>query len=114
DVGVQTNRDGTLTIDEPTLTAAVGRDASAVNALFSTADSGIAALVKSVSDRYASPAGGLLADAVESANGSVKRMDADAERLQARLDAYRDMLIKQFATMEQVVSGYKSIGTFLQ
>jgi flagellar hook-associated protein 2 len=114
DLGVKTNRDGTLAIDDATLTAAVGRDANAVNTLFSTASSGLADVVKSIADRYAKSSGGLFSDAKTSLDSSITRMDADADRMQSRLDAYRATLIQQFATMEQIVSGYKSIGTFLQ
>lgn len=114
ELGVKTNRDGTLSIDASTLTAAVSRDAGAVDALFANADTGLAAVVGSLVDRYTNATGGLLVDAKSSLDGSVSRMDDDAERMQARLDAYRATLVQQFATMEQLVSGYKNIGTFLQ
>ncbi|HET9596465.1 MAG TPA: flagellar filament capping protein FliD [Anaeromyxobacteraceae bacterium] len=113
DVGLETNRDGTLSIDDETLSAAIARDATAVNDLFSKASGGIAAAVSKVVDTYVDPVDGLLVQAQTSLNGTIKRMDDQVDQMNSRVDAYRASLTAQFAAMERIVSQYKSIGSFL-
>jgi flagellar hook-associated protein 2 len=114
DLGVKTQKDGTLTIDDATLGAAITRDPGAVDALFSTASTGLAAVVTNAVESYVDPTNGLLTLAQAGLNDSVKRMDDEIANMQARADQYRASLVAQFAAMEQVVSQYKNIGTFLQ
>jgi flagellar capping protein FliD len=40
-------------------------------------------------------------------------MDDQAANIQLRIDAYRQTLVSQFTAMENVVSQYKSIGSYL-
>jgi flagellar capping protein FliD len=41
------------------------------------------------------------------------RMDADAVRMESKIDAYRELLLRQFTAMEETVSRFKSAGSFL-
>jgi len=113
DLGVKTNRDGTLTLDATTLSAAVTRSPSSVNALFSTASTGLSAVVSAAVDQYVLPSNGMLSLAQSGLQGRVKQMGDQATTLQSRLDAYKATLQAQFAAMETVVSQWKTVGSFL-
>ncbi len=113
DLGVKTARDGTLSIDSDTLSAAVARDPAAVNAIFADPASGIGKLTSTLVNTYAAPSSGLLSIRQQGLNSQISSMDDQAASLQARVDAYRQTLVDQFTAMETVVGQYKSIGTFL-
>jgi len=113
DMGVKTKRDGSLEIDASALTAAIGRDPGALNAVFANATEGISAHVGSLVDDYARAGDGVLATRKTSLDRTVRSMDDRATALQARLDKYRETLIAQFAAMEKTVSALKSSGNFL-
>ncbi|MEW6433357.1 MAG: flagellar filament capping protein FliD [Myxococcota bacterium] len=113
DLGVQTGRDGTLTIDATKLRAAIAREPASVDALFSSAGAGLGDVVDGLVDQYTSPSSGLLSARRDGLNQSIRRMDATLEQMTARLDGYKANLIAQFAAMETVVSGFKAIGNYL-
>lgn len=113
DLGVQTNRDGTLSIDSTKLNAAIARDPSAVDALFTTASTGLGDVVDALAEQYTKPSSGLLSARQDGLNQNIKRMDTSLEQMNARLDGYKANLIAQFSAMETVVSGFKAIGNYL-
>lgn len=113
DLGVKTARDGSLSIDGTTLAAALSRDPSGVNALFSKANTGIAAVVQTLVDRQTRAGDGVLISDKASLDRRVSDMDDQADALTRRVDAYRTNLIAQFTAMESTVSSLKSIGNFL-
>ena len=113
DLGVKTQRDGTLTLDQSTLAGAVAREPAAVNAIFADASSGIASLVSARVGTYTAATTGLLSLRQNGLQAQIRAMDDQAASMQARIDAFRDGLARQFAAMEDVVSQLKSIGSFL-
>ncbi|ACG73741.1 flagellar hook-associated 2 domain protein [Anaeromyxobacter sp. K] len=113
DLGVKTARDGSLSIDATTLASAISRDPAAVNALFSTSGTGLAAVVKSLVTDHTRAGGGTLVLRQEGLGRTVKDLDGQAAALQLRIDAFQQNLIRQFTAMENTVSGLKSIGSFL-
>jgi flagellar hook-associated protein 2 len=113
DLGVKTQRDGTLSLDSAALDAAVARDPGAVDALFSDASSGIAHLVDGIAGTYTASTTGLLVVRQGGLQRQITDLGAQATALQARIDAYRDGLVAQFTAMEQVVGQLKTIGAFL-
>jgi flagellar hook-associated protein 2 len=113
DLGVKTARDGSLSIDAATLQASVSRDPAAVNALFSTAKTGIGAAVQSLVDLETRAGDGVLTSRQSGLGDTVKQLDDQADAMQRRLDAFRENLVAQFTAMESTVSGLKSIGNFL-
>jgi flagellar hook-associated protein 2 len=113
DLGVKTARDGTLSIDTATFSAALARDPSAVNTLFSDPTSGIDEITSNLVHLYNAPVTGLLSIRQSGLNAQISAMTDQAAAMQARLDIYRQTLVDQFAAMETVVGQYKSIGTFL-
>jgi flagellar hook-associated protein 2 len=120
DLGVKTARDGSLSVDASTLGKALAADPSAVNALFSTAGSGITAAVDElvrIETQTVTVAGksqsGLLVSDQESLNRTITALDKQKATLQLRIDAFRQNLVAQFTAMETAVSGLKNMGTFL-
>lgn len=113
DLGVQTNRDGSLTIDATKLQKAIAREPSSVNALFSTATTGVGDVVGALVDGYTNPVNGLITSRKSGLNDNIKQMDTQLDRMDARLATYKANLVRQFSAMESVVSGFKSIGSFL-
>jgi flagellar hook-associated protein 2 len=113
DLGLKTQRDGTLTIDTDVLSAAIARDPSAVDGVFASASSGVAKLTSKLVDSYVAPSSGLLSIRQQGLNDQISSMDDQAARMQARIDAYRQSLVNQFTAMETVVGQYKTIGNFL-
>jgi flagellar hook-associated protein 2 len=113
DIGVKTNRDGSLAIDDTVLAAAIGRDPAAVNAMFTTASTGIGALASTLATNYTRPTDGILTARSSSLATKATDMKFQETRLQAQLDAYRTLLVLQFTAMEQLISNLKNSGTYL-
>jgi flagellar hook-associated protein 2 len=114
DLGLKTNfQDGTLSIDTAKLTSAIAANAAAVNNIFSQSTTGVGALTKTLSDQYTNVVDGLFTSRSKNLTSTISRMDKDADRMQLRVDAFKKNLILQFSAMEQVVSGLKSVGNFL-
>jgi flagellar hook-associated protein 2 len=114
DIGVKTNfLDGTLTLDSGKLGAALQSNSAGVNNLFSQAIGGMGAVTKSLSDRYTNVVDGMFTSRTKNLNSRIKQMDADADRLQLRVDAFKQNLTAQFTAMEKVVAGLKASGNFL-
>ncbi len=113
DLGVKTNPDdGTLTIDQGALSAAIARDPVAVNAVFAQAKTGVAQRLSAIATDYSSTTG-LLSSEQTNLKQKVSAMDDQAAALQARITAYHDQLVKQYAAMENIVAKFKSIGDYL-
>jgi flagellar hook-associated protein 2 len=114
DLGLKTSSgNGSLSIDSAVLGRALDRDPAAVNALFSTAGTGVQALTSGLTQAFTRAGDGVLTSRKASLDDSVKRMDRDVERLQARLETYRATLVKRYGAMEDAVSKIKSSGTYL-
>ncbi len=113
DVGIKTERDGTLSIDSVTLGRALAREPSAVNALFATASTGMSAAAGALVDAYTNSTDGLLTLRTQGLKSSMKRIDDDIDKEQTAIDRYRELLVKQFTAMESVVSGLKAAGNYL-
>jgi flagellar hook-associated protein 2 len=113
DVGIKTSNDGTLSIDTVRLGNALSSDASAVNALFQTTTTGIGSLTANLNKTFTDGIDGIFTTRKIGLNNSVKRLDDSIIKMQARVDSYRKTLVAQFSAMEQIVSGFKSIGNFL-
>jgi flagellar hook-associated protein 2 len=114
DVGLKTDTTtGLVSLDATALDAAMKRDPTAVNALFSTPATGVAAVTSSLVQSFTRAGDGVLTSRTSSLQNLSKKMDDDIARIQARVDAYREMLVKQFTAMEEAVSKLKASGSFL-
>lgn len=113
DLGVETEKDGSLSLDSAKMTAAMTANPEAVNRIFQDATQGIGKAVDSLVQGYTDPVSGILTLDSKSLNDSVSQMDDQIASLQVRVNAYHDNLLLQFTQMEQVVSSMKSVGNYL-
>jgi len=113
DVGLKTNRDGSLTVDATTLTSAMSRDPSAIDTIFSRATDGISAVVGSMVDQQTSTGSGVLALGQKGLSNRIESLDKQILSMQLRVDAYKKGLLAQFTAMEDVLSSLKSTSNYL-
>jgi flagellar hook-associated protein 2 len=114
DVGLKTNfQDGTLTIDSGKLGSALQANPQAINDIFSHATTGIGASVQTLTDRYTNVIDGLFTTSTKSLNTRISQMDTQADSMAARIADFKANLTAQFTAMEQIVSGLKTTGNFL-
>jgi flagellar hook-associated protein 2 len=108
-LGVATNRDGTLTVNASTLQSAISNSGAAVEKILTV---GLPAALRSVSLTLTAPAGGLSA----SQTGYTRLQSAlakEEERIALDTETLRTRLTRQFAGMDARVSAYKATQSFL-
>jgi flagellar hook-associated protein 2 len=113
DLGVKLEKDGTLTLDRTAAAAAVTKDAGAVNAVFSTATTGLAAQTDTLSKTYTDFVDGQLVHRTTSLKNTVKDLQVSSEKLQRHVDSFREQLLRRFSQMESLISGYNTVSTFI-
>lgn len=103
DVGIAIGRDGTLEIDDAeALTAAIERDADAVQNLFGGPD-GIATRLGSLLDEYVGVTG-LIANRKDTTTARIDRFDDQIETWEDRLTKRADQLRDQYAYYQEMIS----------
>lgn len=125
DIGVSTNRDGTLSVRADRLDAALRDFPSAVEAIFAdgtgATGNGLAAAFQDLADR-ATDAGAATTPGGNKIGlgGSIERYTArqtaiavQKERVASDTDSYRERLTKQFAGADARIAAYKSTQSFL-
>lgn len=111
DIGLKTGRDGTLTIDDNTLTKALARDGAGVDRLFAkTGAVGVA--ISNVVSGF-TDADGILPQRTTSFNAESRRLEDDKIKKEARLETFRAQLVNQFTAMERIVASMNSTSSFL-
>ena len=121
DIGVLTNRDGSISLDSAKFNAALAAKPDAVEALFSptrdathdaTTDPGLSGSLKSLKDSVTA-SGGALAS-LKSRLEKEGQLIADArERMEAREVAYKNRLTRQFGSMDARVAALKATQSYL-
>lgn len=115
ELGLETQKDGTITIDSTKLNEAIQNDLESVEKLFvgESGVEGIATKFKSYLDGMTDSADGILASKKKTTESSVRRIDSQILRQEARLEKREEMLRAQFTAMEQLVSAMNSQGAYL-
>jgi len=113
DLGLELQQDGSITLNAATLSNAISANPGAVNAIFTTATTGIGDVVKSLVDAQTNPLSGALVTQQTSLQESISEMNDEVTSQQAYLDAERTRLTAQFTAMEQLVSGFTNAGNYL-
>lgn len=114
DLGVRTAKDGSLSIDATTLAGALARDPAAIDALFSTATTGLSDYVSKLVQEQVRATDGVLTSRQSGLNARIRAMDDQAAALQRRVDAFKANLVKQFTAMETTLSNLKTSSSYLQ
>lgn len=112
EIGIQTEADGTLELDEAKLTAAISSDFDAVGQLFAQTDNGIAlrmdAILESVLD-----GDGQIESRENTLQERLDRIEDQREVLDRRMEAVRDRLQRQFNAMDQLIAQLNNTSSFL-
>ena len=114
-LGFETQKDGTLQVNEKTLNAAIDEHLDSVVSLLAGEDGveGVAIRFKNYLFDLTSSATGMLQGRRESINSNLKRIDTKIDASQARLEQRQKTLEAQFSAMETLVSNLNSQGDFL-
>ena len=113
-MGITTNRDGTLAFDSAKLKSALASDDVAVGALFAGSGT-IAGVADRVHDYLAgvTQAGGLIAIRTNAVGDQIRTLEDQIAAGQRYLDQYEENLRATFTNLELLVSGLQAQGSFL-
>ncbi|HET8750879.1 MAG TPA: flagellar filament capping protein FliD [Sphingomicrobium sp.] len=122
DIGISTNRDGSLSIDTAKLDAALKDHPDAVEALFSptrdathtaTTDPGIGGVLQQLTDDATGKDGILetLRSRLDSESAGIAK---DQQKMEDREAAYRDRLERQFGTLDSRLAALKATQSYLE
>lgn len=122
DIGIGTNRDGSISLDTAKLDAALKDHPDAVEALFSptrdathdaTSDPGIAIALQRLSDGATASGGSLdgLGKRLDDESAGITKDQASMEQREA---AYRSRLEQQFGTLDSRISALKATQSYLE
>lgn len=114
-LGLETQRDGTLTIDSSTLEEAIGNDLESIDKLLAgeTGVEGIAARFVSYLEDITDPTNGLLPSRKASSDREIRRIEQNITNTEARLDKRESTLRAQFDALETLVSAMNQQSSFL-
>jgi len=116
EIGVATNRDGTLSVDSARLTAALTNFPDAVEALFApgtgASDGGISAALAAITKTATDATYGLGASETRY-NKALSDLSAQTEKADSDAEQVRNRLSKQFAGSDARIAAYKSTQSFL-
>ncbi|WP_426944856.1 flagellar filament capping protein FliD [Pseudomonas oryzihabitans] len=111
DLGITTQKDGTLAIDDTKLSKMVSSNFSDLSGFF-TGDQGIAARLKGKLDPY-TMTNGILEQRSNSLSDTLKKVDAQTATLNTRMTALSDRLYKQYNAMDQLYSSLSTTASSL-
>lgn len=111
DLGITTQKDGTLAIDDTKLSKMVSSNFSDLPGFF-TGDQGLAARLKGKLDPY-TMANGILEQRSTSLSSTLKSVDAQTATLNTRMTALSDRLYKQYNAMDQLYSSLSTTASSL-
>lgn len=113
EIGVSTNKDGTLKLDTKALDAAIKANPDAIESMFASTTTGLAKVLSSISDAATSTVYGL--GASEARYTAAKTaLGKDQTKITTDSDAMRTRLTQQYAAMNSRVAAYKKTQTFLE
>lgn len=101
-LGVTTNKDGTLSIDDAKLSSALETHYDEVQAFF-VGDDGLIPRLKSVTEPYTAP-GGLLAGRTESLQKTMTQLSEQQQALDRRIDSLTTSLYTKYNNMDILVA----------
>ncbi len=114
-LGLETQRDGTIKVDSGTLSKALEEDFNGVVSLIS-GESGVDGISKSFIDYLdgmTDLVDGLVATRKQSTDSNLRRIDQQINNLEARMESREKTLRAQFSAMEELVSAMNGQGSYL-
>lgn len=110
-IGIQTQRDGTLAIDDARLSDALEQDFEGVGELFAS-ENGYASKLDNLLDGYVG-FNGILSSRTDSLNNRLDDIGDQREQLGRRLQSLESRLLDQFNAMDALVGQLNSTGNYL-
>ena len=111
DLGITTNSDGTLVLDNSTLDTALATNMDDVAELFSSTN-GVATKLDSIINEY-TKSEGLLDNKTSGLNDTIQDINEDLEDLQLSLIALEERLLAQFSALDILMTQLNSTSEFL-
>jgi len=114
-LGIEQNRDGTLSLDQSALSSALAADPTAVSAVLAGKGSadGVMDLLANVSERFTTGKEALLVTRKNTFEARIERYETRIEKEEDRLASYRERLEAAFGSMETLVSGHNATMDYL-
>ncbi|MGE4580265.1 MAG: flagellar filament capping protein FliD [Desulfuromonadales bacterium] len=114
-LGLETQKDGTLILDDATLSGIIDEDLAGLTNLLAGSDGveGIATRFKNYLDDITDSRDGFLVGRKESINSNIRQIDNNIERMEMRLAKREQNLFAQFNALEQLVSTMNAQGDYL-
>jgi flagellar hook-associated protein 2 len=114
-LGLETQRDGTITLDSETLSDAIQNDLDSVEKLLvgEGEKEGIAVQFQNYLEGKTDSVDGLLATNKKNTESTINRIDNRIEQIELRLVKKEETLRSKFAAMEQLISGMNNQSSFL-
>ena len=115
DLGLQFNRDGSITLNEDTLTKALADHPGDVQTLFAgkTGVTGLGTLLTDTLNSLTQPSSGAIATEKQATQAQIDRLDANIASTKARLDKRYDTLARQFAALDRYAAQMQQQGDYL-
>jgi len=111
DIGIKFEVDGSLSLDDDKLSAALAGSPEQVRTLFGNA-AGLGKSLTPMLEGYLQT-GGILDGRTDSLNQSNKSLDDQQSQLDARMDALTQMYTAQFTKLDQLLTSLNSTSSFL-
>jgi flagellar hook-associated protein 2 len=112
DIGIATQKDGTLKVDATKLDSALANNFDAVSRLFGTEDTGVAArLHKQITDRLADGAGIDMRN--DSLQAEQRALQKKADDINTRMQIVQQTYLKQFTRLDTLLSSLSSTSAYL-
>jgi len=114
-LGFETQKNGTLVINDKTLSAAINDNLDGVVSLLAgeNGQDGLATQFQDYLDSMTDSSSGMLNGRKESINNNIKRLDKQITMMESRLEKRQLTLESQFSAMETLVSGLNSQSSYL-
>lgn len=115
-IGFKTGRDGTITVDDGTLTTALSTNYNGVKALFSNqgAATGLAQSLVSAVDALNDVTGGALTLRKNGLTSEIARVGSDIARQEDSVSKYEERLRRQFSALDGLLRQLQGQSSFLQ
>lgn len=114
-LGLETQKDGTIEVNDTTLTAAINNNLDSVASLLAGENGaeGLATQFKNYLYSMTNSGSGMLQGRKQSINNNIERIDNQITKMEARLEQRQKTLESQFSAMETLVSGLNAQSTYL-
>lgn len=114
-LGLKTERDGTLTLDDEMLSSAVDEHMESIEKLFAGEGEtkGVATRFQEYLEGLTSSTDGFLVGRKKSVDSNIKRIDQRIEMTEMRLEKRQQYLTDQFTSLELLVSEMNATGNYL-